>query len=244
MGVILAYALMLGFKDPLIKPEDPRWEQPGAWIDNKFIEDAEFVFTILFSIDMFGGMITLGLRRFFKDSWNIMDTFVVGSGWLDLMGLKTGVGMLRMVRVFRPLRSLTKVESMRLVVQALISSTPGLANVLLLAAFMVFIFALFGLKLWIGVLSGRCFEETAEVTSALFRGHKAPSSALGELAFSSTVAWPGSHHYCCADVDKCGIETCSVGGERCVEYGNPEHGNREHTAQGDTPLQLDSQECL
>ena len=127
---------------------------------------------------MLGGLITYGVRRFFKDSWNVMDTIVVGSGWLDLAGLKTGVGMLRMIRVFRPLRTLTKVESMRLVVQALVSSIPGLANVLLLAAFMVFIFALFGLKLWIGVLSGRCFSPSPQVTAALLTGENAPETAL------------------------------------------------------------------
>ena len=175
---------------------------------------------------MLGGLITFGVKRFFADSWNVMDTIVVGSGWLDLMGLKTGVGMLRMIRVFRPLRTLTKVESMRLVVQALVSSIPGLANVLLLAAFMVFIFALFGLKLWIGVLSGRCFALTPAVTSALLLGENAPSYALGEAAFSSTAMWPGSHRYCCSDVEKCGSETCTEPGERCMEYGNPEHGNQ------------------
>eukprot|EP01046_Picozoa_sp_COSAG06_P009303 COSAG06_NODE_483_length_15127_cov_38.842960_3_plen_166_part_00 len=129
---------------------------------------------------MLGGLITYGVRRFFKDSWNVMDTIVVGSGWLDLAGLKTGVGMLRMIRVFRPLRTLTKVESMRLVVQALVSSIPGLANVLLLAAFMVFIFALFGLKLWIGVLSGRCFSPSPQVTAALLTGENAPGDSSAD----------------------------------------------------------------
>eukprot|EP01043_Picozoa_sp_COSAG02_P015309 COSAG02_NODE_650_length_18912_cov_23.728698_4_plen_1651_part_00 len=190
---------------------------------------------------MLGGLITYGAKRFFADSWNIMDTVVVGSGWLDLAGLKTGVGMLRMVRVFRPLRTLTKVESMRLVVQALVSSIPGLANVLLLAAFMIFIFALFGLKLWIGVLSGRCFSPSVAVTAALLAGETAPDTALlsgqaaraaqaaadlANLGSSDPVAWPGSHHYCCADVARCGNETCSVAGEQCVEFGNPENGNQ------------------
>ena len=190
---------------------------------------------------MLGGLITYGFKRFFADSWNIMDTVVVGSGWLDLAGLKTGVGMLRMVRVFRPLRTLTKVESMRLVVQALVSSVPGLASVLMLVAFMVFIFALFGLKLWIGVLSGRCFAPSAAVTAALLAGEAAPGTALlsgqaaraaqaaAELAnggSSAPVVWPGSHRYCCADVGRCGTNTCSVAGERCIEFGNPENGNQ------------------
>jgi hypothetical protein len=50
MCVILAYAIMLGFKDPLIKLDDPGWDSPGFAIDNKFIEDAEPYFTILFTV--------------------------------------------------------------------------------------------------------------------------------------------------------------------------------------------------
>ena len=208
MGVILAYALMLGFKDPLVAEGAPGWDRPGFGIDNALIEGAEPYFTVLFTVDMVGGLTTYGFRRFFKDSWNLMDTVVVGSGWLDLAGLETGVGMLRMIRVFRPLRTLTKVESMRLIVSALVASVPGLASVLMLAGFMVFIFALFGLKMWIGVLSGRCFEPSAV--------------AAGEQA---SLSWVGTHRHCCAQ-EQCGNDTCAATAEACVLYGNPEHGSQ------------------
>ena len=50
MGVILTYAVMLGFKDPLVDEDDPNWDRPGFAIDNKLIEDAEPYFTILFTV--------------------------------------------------------------------------------------------------------------------------------------------------------------------------------------------------
>lgn len=149
---ILLYAFMLAFYDPL-QPEDV-----GG---NAFISAADPVFTLIFTVDMAGGLIADGFQRFFSDAWNLMDAIIVGAGWVDFIpGMDAGaIKPLRMVRVLRPLRTLTKVESMRLVVSALIASIPGLANVLALSAFINFIFALFGLKLWIGYLRGRCFAE-------------------------------------------------------------------------------------
>jgi hypothetical protein len=50
MGVIMTYAVMLGFKDPLVDEDDPDWDLPGFAIDNKLIEDAEPYFTVLFTV--------------------------------------------------------------------------------------------------------------------------------------------------------------------------------------------------
>lgn len=48
--MILAYAVMLAFKDPLVDEDDPDWDRPGFGIDNKLIEDAEPYFTVLFTV--------------------------------------------------------------------------------------------------------------------------------------------------------------------------------------------------
>ena len=164
LTVILVFSLLMAFFDPL------EGDERGA---NWLIKQSEPVFTIVFLIDVLLQLVHSGFKRFFlgKDwMWNWLDTVVVAFGIASMfLDADSSLGMLRMLRVLRPLRTLNKVQSVKHVVVALGTSIPGLANVLLLAAFMVFIFALFGLKLWIGVLSGRCFEPSPAVTSALVR---------------------------------------------------------------------------
>eukprot|EP00329_Picozoa_sp_Boothbay-MS584-11_P005481 48459_3 len=73
---ILLYALMLAFYDPL---------QPDDVGGNAFISAADPVFTVIFTVDMAGGLIADGVRRFLSDPWNVMDVVIVGAGWLDFV---------------------------------------------------------------------------------------------------------------------------------------------------------------
>jgi Ca2+-binding EF-hand superfamily protein len=207
MLVILMYAVFLGIYDPL---------SSGDSMPNKFVTAAEPYFTVLFTIDMVAHLGADGFKQFFGDAWNIMDTLFVGLGWLDFFpGMNSGLGMLRCVKLSR---ILTKVDSMRMVVTALISSIPGLGNVLALVVFMVFIFALLALKIWKGVMQGRCVAAAANTSvlpDALCEAHR-----LGGLA----VYTGPSQVYCDLSV----TTSCEhVGaGYVCQYAGNPETGNQ------------------
>eukprot|EP01052_Picozoa_sp_SAG31_P001829 SAG31_NODE_61_length_29286_cov_444.645973_22_plen_740_part_01 len=204
MLVIFAYALVLGFYDPL-KADDV--------VPNAIVNAAEPCFTILFTIDMVSHLVADGVSRFFSDAWNILDTFFVSLGWMDFIpGFKSGLGMLRAIKLSR---TLTKVQSMKIVVTSLVKSIPGLGNVFALVAFMVFIFALFGLKIFTGVLQGRC--NVAEYVSNSSRNvlSTCEQSKLGLLVKTEAQI----AQFC----DMAKPNHCPAG-HQCTYVGNPQNG--------------------
>jgi hypothetical protein len=71
------------------------------------------------------------------------------------------VRALRTMRVLRPLRVISRVPELRVVVDALLRSLPGLGNVLLVALLFWLIFGILGMQLFMGSFS-RCSDESVE----------------------------------------------------------------------------------
>lgn len=97
---------------------------------------------------------------YLRDSWNILDFVIVISGYLPIfisngaMNLK----VLRSFRVLRPLRTISGIEGLRILVSALLSAVPLLRDTILVLSFFFIIFAIAGLQLWSGVLKKRCIS--------------------------------------------------------------------------------------
>ena len=66
------------------------------------------------------------------------------------------VSAIRTFRLFRPLRSLSAVPSMKMLVNTLLLSVSQLSNILILDTFFIMTFAIFGLQMWEGVIHYRC----------------------------------------------------------------------------------------
>jgi hypothetical protein len=151
LGLILLYSILMAFYEPL-QPDDA-----GA---NWVIAQSESAFTIVFLLDVLMQLGHSGAKRFFTGIdrwWNGLDVLVVAAGLIAFVpGIDSSFGMLRMLRVLRPLRTLNRVQSVKHVVVALGESIPGLGNVFALVLFVIFIYALFGVKMWVGTLEGRC----------------------------------------------------------------------------------------
>ena len=64
--------------------------------------------------------------RFFRDPWSVFDFIVIAIAFVPATG---SLSVLRALRVLRVLRLINKVESMRVVVAALLHSLPGLGSV-------------------------------------------------------------------------------------------------------------------
>ena len=64
--------------------------------------------------------------------------------------------VLRSFRVLRPLRSVSKLPSLRKIASAFIESVGDLANVMVLLLFILACFSLFGLTFWRGLFYSRC----------------------------------------------------------------------------------------
>ena len=104
-----------------------------------FLADANYVLLVIFCGEMGLKLLALGLvceceASYLRDPWNVIDCVVVvsasltqwGGDAMDLSALKP----LRALRAMRPLRAMRRFPGIRIIVEAMISSVPDVANVL------------------------------------------------------------------------------------------------------------------
>lgn len=160
--LIFTSSVMLTLDSPLVDPNSTEAMVYG-YID--------MVHTVLFTIEMLIKMIGLGfltnefndpeLKPYIKTTWNVLDFFVVISSLFELiMPLFAGEGggsdaisslkALRALRALRPLRMVSKNEGMKIVVKALMTSLPGLTNVIVVCMLLLLILAIVGVNLFKG----------------------------------------------------------------------------------------------
>ena len=107
----------------------------------------------------------LNQNAYLRDPWNILDFVVVLSAYLQLL-LSSGanLGVLRSFRVLRPLRTISGIEGLRVIVSALMKAVTLLVDTVIILLFFFIIFAIAGAQLWSGVLKKRCVnEETGKI---------------------------------------------------------------------------------
>mmetsp|Transcript_21577 Transcript_21577/g.48098 ORF Transcript_21577/g.48098 Transcript_21577/m.48098 type:complete len:126 (+) Transcript_21577:436-813(+) len=92
---------------------------------------------------------------YLRDTWNWLDFSVVVSSLLSFAGL-SNVSGLRTFRLFRPLRSLNAIPSMKKLITTVIDSFTALNNIFLLAGFFFIIFGIFAINLWTGSAHQHC----------------------------------------------------------------------------------------
>ena len=121
---------------------------------------AEWFFLVAFSVEMLLKVCALGLCQgassYLRDPWNLIDSMVVIMGWISLSPKVANVSAMRTVRVLRPLRTITGVEGMRMLVATLLGSLPMLLDVLILNGFLFLIFGTVGLQTFMGMLRYEC----------------------------------------------------------------------------------------
>ena len=138
----------------------------------------EIYFVIIFTLEMALKMLTFGFAShrmaYLRSGWNVLDFIIVISGvavivakqLLEAAEQGTGtandigaISTLRAIRVLRPLRTISRVPSMRVLVGSLIDAVPQLAGVLLLFLFFLLTFGVVGIQLFSGALHHRCYED-------------------------------------------------------------------------------------
>jgi hypothetical protein len=97
---------------------------------------------------------------YLRDAWNILDFIIVVSGYVGMILAGGGVNLsvLRSFRVIRPLRTISSIEGLRVIVQALLNSLTLLRDTILVLIFFFLIFAIAGVQLFQGALKQRCFN--------------------------------------------------------------------------------------
>lgn len=103
--------------------------------------------------------------RFFKDGWNIFDFIVVVAA---LVPADTGSAALRLLRLLRVFRLLSAVRSMRVVVNALAASIPGILSMGALFMMVLYVFAIASTTLF-APLDPENYGDLGRTFSSLYR---------------------------------------------------------------------------
>uniref|UniRef100_W5KJE1 Voltage-dependent L-type calcium channel subunit alpha n=1 Tax=Astyanax mexicanus TaxID=7994 RepID=W5KJE1_ASTMX len=184
---IFANCVALGVSKPF--PED------DSNATNHDLEQVEYVFLIIFTIETFLKILAYGLvmhpSSYIRNGWNLLDFVIVIVGLfsvvLETMTHKHGgethhmpgkpggldVKALRAFRVLRPLRLVSGVPSLQIVLNSIMKAMVPLLHISLLVLFVIIIYAIIGLELFIGRMHKTCYYlgTDDEPVPCAFAGH-------------------------------------------------------------------------
>ncbi|XP_071657348.1 voltage-dependent L-type calcium channel subunit alpha-1F isoform X1 [Patagioenas fasciata] len=190
LATIFANCVALGVYIPF--PED---DSNAA---NHNLEQVEYVFLIIFTVETFLKIIAYGLvlhpSAYIRNGWNLLDFIIVVVGLFSVileqvshkpgeahhMSGKPGgfdVKALRAFRVLRPLRLVSGVPSLHIVLNSIMKAMVPLLHIALLVLFVIIIYAIIGLELFIGRMHKTCFfigsdlESEDDPSPCAFSGH-------------------------------------------------------------------------
>lgn len=117
------------------------------------------VYSCEFILKIWSRGIILSKNSYFRNGWNILDSIVVITTWIDFVGEDIiNLQVLRAFRVLRPLKSLSSLKGLRLIIIALISSIKPLIAAFSLFLLAISIFAIAGMQMWLGLFRNRCLD--------------------------------------------------------------------------------------
>ncbi|KAI3378494.1 hypothetical protein SNEBB_008582 [Seison nebaliae] len=121
-------------------------------------KDENMISQTMFKIIATGFIV--GKNTYMRNIWNIADFIVVFTGILTLF-LTVGsidLRILRAIRVLRPLKLVSGIPSLQVVLKSILQAMVPLASILLLVLCAILIFAIIGLELYIGVFHSTCYK--------------------------------------------------------------------------------------
>merc|ERR1719204_2107395 len=134
---------------------------------NDFLEEIEIIFTVIFTAECLMRIIALGFiahpTAYLRNSWNILDFTIVMIGMIsEVLAILQIEGFdvkaLRPFRVLRPLRLISGVPSLQIVMNAILMAIIPLINIALLVLFVIIIYSIIGLELFMGAFHKTCFN--------------------------------------------------------------------------------------
>ncbi|XP_065316255.1 muscle calcium channel subunit alpha-1-like isoform X4 [Gordionus sp. m RMFG-2023] len=133
---------------------------------NENLEYIEYVFLGFFLVEAFMKIIAYGFLfhpgAYLRNGWNILDFIIVAIGIISSILTKVklegfDVKALRAFRVLRPLRLVSGVPSLQVVLNSILRAMMPLLHIALLVIFVIIIYAIIGLELFIGTLHKTCY---------------------------------------------------------------------------------------
>ncbi|XP_038208534.1 voltage-dependent calcium channel type A subunit alpha-1 isoform X2 [Zerene cesonia] len=168
------------------------------------LEKTEAYFLGIFCVEASLKILALGfvLHRgsYLRNVWNIMDFFVVVTGSMTIFAeynVDVDLRMLRSFRVLRPLKLVSRIPSLQVVLKSIIKAMAPLLQIGLLVLFAIVIFAIIGLEFYSGALHKTCYslEDINEIVND--GDNPTPCNADNE-----TLA-PYGAHVCTYDKSTC-----------------------------------------
>ncbi|XP_031638626.1 voltage-dependent calcium channel type A subunit alpha-1 isoform X5 [Contarinia nasturtii] len=179
----------------------------------KSLEATEVYFLGIFCVEASLKIIALGFllhkNSYLRNIWNIMDFFVVVTGFITMfpsIGTQVDLRTLRAIRVLRPLKLVSGIPSLQVVLRSIIKAMAPLLQIGLLVLFAIVIFAIIGLEFYSGALHKSCYsleninvivkEGDAEVPCNSDNKTLSPSGAYPCNASTSTCLekWDGPNY--------------------------------------------------
>ncbi|XP_038594761.1 voltage-dependent L-type calcium channel subunit alpha-1C isoform X6 [Micropterus salmoides] len=166
---------------------------------NSNLERVEYLFLIIFTVEAFLKVIAYGLlfhpNAYLRNGWNLLDFIIVvvglfsaileqatkGDGGTPIGGKAAGfdVKALRAFRVLRPLRLVSGVPSLQVVLNSIIKAMVPLLHIALLVLFVIIIYAIIGLELFMGKMHKTCVYEHIGTIAEEKPAPCAPDGAYG-----------------------------------------------------------------
>ncbi|KAK0162142.1 hypothetical protein PV327_008504 [Microctonus hyperodae] len=132
---------------------------------NMYLEKIEYVFLVIFTVECVLKIIAYGFvahqGAYLRNGWNMLDFTIVVIGMISTAlshFMKEGfdVKALRAFRVLRPLRLVSGVPSLQVVLNSILRAMVPLLHIALLVLFVIIIYAIIGLELFSGKMHKTC----------------------------------------------------------------------------------------
>ncbi|XP_041859710.1 voltage-dependent L-type calcium channel subunit alpha-1D [Melanotaenia boesemani] len=172
---------------------------------NHQLEQVEYVFLVIFTVETFTKILAYGLvmhpSAYIRSGWNLLDFIIVIVGLFSVMaegatdhkpgeahhaaGKPGGLDVkaLRAFRVLRPLRLVSGVPSLQIVLNSIMKAMVPLLHIGMLVMFVIIIYAIIGLELFIGRMHKTCYDMS---TGLMVEDDPSPCAFAGSGRFCVT----------------------------------------------------------
>ncbi|XP_044741496.1 muscle calcium channel subunit alpha-1 [Chrysoperla carnea] len=138
---------------------------------NAYLEKIEYIFLVIFTVECVMKIIAYGFMMhpgaYLRNGWNLLDFTIVVIGMISttlssIMKDGFDVKALRAFRVLRPLRLVSGVPSLQVVLNSILRAMVPLLHIALLVLFVIIIYAIIGLELFSGKMHKTCFNNDTD----------------------------------------------------------------------------------
>ena len=183
------------------------------------LEETEPYFLGIFTVEMTVKILANGFclhgGSYLRNIWNIMDFVVVVTGYITMFAdedLDLGIDLrtLRAIRVLRPLKLVSGVPSLQVVLKSILKAMAPLLQIALLVLFAIVIFAIIGLEFYSGALHKTCYKKE-DLTVVETEGEQETPCYSADLAMAARA--PGEQ----APKPPAGSYICEGNYSECIE---------------------------